>query len=92
MHKKIVTSANKADPVADALEALTGYEWRKHGEVYECRLNHTNAKVIRDDLADAHVDAVLEVSAARSGRYLVTVQESDGPQLMNAASRIKKAK
>ncbi len=87
-----IGDANKDDFVADALEALTGYEWRKRADIYECRVNHTHAKVIRDDLADVNVTAELEVSTARSGRYNVRVAVSDGQLLLNAAEQLKKKK
>ena len=82
--------ANKDDVVADALEKLTGYEWRKRRDGHECRVNHTHAKVIVQDLQLAGVNATAEVSEARSGRYIVLVPTGEGPLVLNAAARMPK--
>lgn len=86
--RKPHANANKADPVADALEAISGQEWRKMGEVYECRVNHTHARAIETEFAEASIPVHVAVSEARSGRYFLTVQAADGPQAVNAASRL----
>lgn len=86
--RKPHANANKADPVADALEALTGHEWRRMKDVYECRVNRTHANAIGLDLGDAGIAFTSDVSEARSGRYFVTVLATDGPQIVSAASRL----
>lgn len=86
MHRKDHTSANKEDPILDALEAYTGFEWRHRGTAYECRVNRTHATNIVVELGDIHVEATAEVSEARSGRYIVTVPVTEGPKILNGAA------
>jgi len=84
--RKPHASANRADPIIDALEQLTGHEWRKRDEVYECRVNRTHANNIAVELSqDFGIAAVAALSEARSGRYFVTVPAEDGPRILHAA-------
>jgi hypothetical protein len=86
--RKPHADANKADPIIDALEALTGHEWRLRGELYECRCNHTHANNIHEEFAALHIPTSKGVSESRSGRYFVTVKAVDGPLVITAAAKV----
>lgn len=88
--RKPHAAANKADPIADALEALTGHEWRKRNDRYECRVNRTHANNIEAELIEKQIPNRKELSEARSGRYFVTVAVADGQLIINAADKLPK--
>lgn len=83
--KKPHASANIADPVLDALVDISGHDWRKRGDMYECRVNKTHANNIEAELIDLNIPNKKQLSEARSGRYFITVQASDGQLVLNAA-------
>jgi hypothetical protein len=72
------------DPIEAALRALTDIEWRKRRDVFEARINHTHMVGIQQILADHHITVTAEVSAARSGRYIATVNATAIPQILKA--------
>lgn len=72
------------DPIEAALRALTGVEWRKRKDVFESRMNHTHMVGIQHILGDHHIAVSAEVSAARSGRYIVTVSSEETPKILKA--------
>ena len=82
---KFANGLPKEPSALEALESLTSQEWRARRDGYECRVNHTHAKAIEAILSDYDIIVVLEVSEARSGRYIVLVTEAQGQAAINAA-------
>ena len=72
------------DPIEAALRALTDVEWTKRQGVFEARINKTHMDGIQQMLADHRIDSHGEVSAARSGRYIVTVNADQVPRILKA--------
>lgn len=72
------------DPIEAALRALTDVEWRKRKDVFETRVNNTHMIGIRQTLNDHNIAVDAEVSAARSGRYIVSVNMTDIPKILKA--------
>ena len=72
------------DPIEAALRSLTDVEWTKRQEVFEARINKTHMDGIRQMLGDHRIDSHGEVSAARSGRYIVTVHFDQTPKILKA--------
>ncbi len=79
------------DPMEAALRSLTEVEWTKRKDRFEARINHTHLVGIQEMLADHGIVAQGEVSAARSGRYIATVNISEIPKIMKAVA-VTKAK
>lgn len=77
------------DPIEAALRALTDVEWRKRKGVFEARINHTHMVGIQEVLADYDIPVHGEVSAARSGRYIATVNASETPKILKAVQVTK---
>ena len=71
-------------PIEAALRALTELEWRTRKQVFEARLNKTDAADLEALLADHHIPVHIEVSAARSGRYIATVDASETVRILKA--------
>lgn len=72
------------DPIEAALRSLTDVEWTKRKTVFEARINKTHMNGIQQMLADHHIESRGEVSAARSGRYIVTVDADQIPRIQKA--------
>ena len=72
------------DPIEAALRALTDVEWRKRKETLEARLNKTDAFDVQALLADHHIPVHVEVSAARSGRYIATIALGETVRILKA--------
>jgi len=79
------------DPIEAALRALTDVEWRKREQVFEARINHTHLEGIREMLADHNIAVHGEVSTARSGRYIATVNADQTANILKAV-QVTKAK
>ena len=77
------------DPIEAALRALTDVEWNKRKEGYETRVNKTHMLGIEAMLGDHHITVHAEVSAARSGRYIVLVKEEEVPKIQKAIQATK---
>lgn len=77
------------DPIEAALRSLTDVEWRKRKTVFEARINHTHLVGIQEVLGDHGIEVHGEVSAARSGRYIATVQVTDIPKIQKAVQTTK---
>ena len=77
------------DPIEAALRSLTEVEWRKRQDVYEARINKTHCVGIQQMLEDHHIAAHAEVSAARSGRYIMTVNATEVPNILKAVKVTK---
>lgn len=77
------------DPIEAALRALTDVEWTKRKEGFETRVNHTHMVGIQEMLNDHQISLSAEVSAARSGRYIVTVANEEVPKIMKAVKATK---
>jgi type III secretory pathway lipoprotein EscJ len=74
------------DPMEASLRALTDVEWRKRKDVFEARLNKTDTNDTLAVLEELHIAATAEVSAARSGRYIVTIPNSETQHILNAVA------
>lgn len=74
------------DPIAAALRCLTSVEWNKRKTGFETRVNHTHMEGIRDELAQHHIAVTAEISAARSGRYTVSVKTEETAKILKAAA------
>lgn len=72
------------DPIEAALRALTDVEWVKRKETFEARINKTHMLGIKAELSDHGIEVHGEVSEARSGRYIVTVNATDIPKILKA--------
>lgn len=73
------------DPIEAALRALTGVVWSKRRDGrFEARINRTHFKGIQESLADHSIAVTGEVSAARSGRYIATIQAEETPKILRA--------
>ena len=72
------------DPIEAALRALTDVEWTKRKTAFEARINKTHLVGIQQELADHHIESTGEVSAARSGRYIVTIAADQVPRILRA--------
>ena len=72
------------DPIEAALRALTDVEWRKRKDVFEARINYTHMVGIREALGDHGIEVAGEVSAARSGRYIATVNATEIAKIQKA--------
>lgn len=79
------------DPIEAALRALTDVEWRKRKDVFEARINHTHMVGIQEMLNDHNIIVTGEVSAARSGRYIATVNSTEVPKILKAIQTTKVA-
>lgn len=79
------------DPIEAALRALTDVEWRKRKGVFEARINRTHLVGIQAVLGDYDIAVSGDVSAARSGRYIATVDEADVPKILKAVQVTKSA-
>ena len=77
------------DPIEAALRALTDVEWRKRKDVFEARINHTHMVGIQEMLGDHKIAVHSEVSAARSGRYIATVQATETANILKAVQATK---
>ncbi|MES2984865.1 MAG: hypothetical protein V4735_06745 [Pseudomonadota bacterium] len=77
------------DPIEAALRALTDIEWRKRKDVFEARINHTHMVGIREMLGDHQIAVEAQVSAARSGRYIATVNATEVPNILKAVKATK---
>lgn len=74
------------DPIEAALRALTDVEWRRRDGVFEARTNKTHMLGITQMLGDHHIQATAEVSEARSGRYITTVNMTEIPMILKAVA------
>ncbi len=74
------------DPIEAALRALTGIEWRKRAEGFEARINKTHMVGIQQVLQEQKIQVRGEVSPARSGRYIMTVNATEIPFIQRAVS------
>lgn len=72
------------DPIEAALRALTDVEWTKRQDRFEARINKTHLQGIQEMLADHKIQSHGEVSAARSGRYIITVSAVEIPFILKA--------
>lgn len=72
------------DPIEAALRSLTDVAWTKRQGVFEARINKTHMDGIQQMLADHQIGSRGEVSAARSGRYIVTVTADMVPKILKA--------
>ncbi len=72
------------DPIEAALRSLTDVEWTKRKTVFEARINKTHLVGIQQMLEDHRIVSHGEVSAARSGRYIVTVDAAEVPKILKA--------
>ena len=77
------------DPIEAALRALTDIEWRKRKDVFEARINHTHLVGIQEMLVEHNIAVTAEVSAARSGRYIATIQATELPNILKAVKATK---
>lgn len=77
------------DPIEAALRALTDVEWTKRKEVFETRVNHTHMVGIQQMLEEHNITVTAEVSAARSGRYIATVNITEMPNILKAVKATK---
>ena len=77
------------DPMEAALRSLTDVEWRKRKDVFEARINHTHMVGIQQLLADHNITMHAEVSAARSGRYTISVSVTETPKIQKAVQITK---
>lgn len=75
------------DPIEAALRALTGVEWTKRKHGFETRINKTHLTGIEADLGDHQIDSHSEVSAARSGRYILTIVNEETPKILKAVEK-----
>lgn len=75
------------DPAEALLRSLTDVEWRKRDGRFEARINHTHLEGIQLMLADHNIIASGEVSAARSGRYIATVDADQMPAILKAVQK-----
>lgn len=74
------------DPIEAALRALTDVEWTKRKEGFEARINKTHRVGITQMLGDHGIAVTAEVSAARSGRYIATVPDTEIPKILKAVA------
>lgn len=72
------------DPIEGALRSLTGVEWIKRKTTFEARINKTHLVGIQLELEDHGIASSSEVSAARSGRYIMTVDADQVPKILRA--------
>ena len=72
------------DPIEAALRALTDVEWTKRKHGFETRVNHTHMEGIQQELEQYNILVTAEVSAARSGRYIVVVKTEDTAKVLKA--------
>lgn len=72
------------DPIEAALRALTGIEWRKRNGAFEARINKTHMNNLQEVLTEHRITVYGEVSAARSGRYIATVSDTQIPMILKA--------
>lgn len=77
------------DPIEAALRALTDVEWRKRQNTFETRVNQTHMVGIQQMLDDHRIIVEAEVSAARSGRYIVSVSADQIPLILKAVEATK---
>lgn len=77
------------DPIEAALRSLTDVEWRKRKDVFEARVNQTHKNGIGLMLGDHGIEMQAEVSAARSGRYILTVLATDTDKILKAVKATK---
>ena len=77
------------DPIEAALRALTGVEWTKRKNVFEARTNHTQMEDLQEILNEHHIPSHGEVSAARSGRYIITVAGTETVNIQKAVTATK---
>ncbi len=77
------------DPIEAALRSLTDVEWRKRKDVFEARINHTHMVGIQEMLGDHGITVTAEVSAARSGRYIATVNITETANILKAVQVTK---
>lgn len=75
------------DPIEAALRSLTDVEWTKRKGVFEARINKTHLVGIQQMLGDHNILSVGEVSAARSGRYIVTVPSTEIAKIEKAVAK-----
>lgn len=75
------------DPIEAALRALTDVEWTKRKDAFEARINKTHMAGIQAELGDHGIVADGDVSAARSGRYIVTVSAEQVPKILKAVEK-----
>lgn len=75
------------DPIEAALRALTGVEWTKRKHGFEARINKTHMAGIQADLEDYSIASQGEVSAARSGRYILVVSHDETPKVLRAVEK-----
>lgn len=75
------------DPIEAHLRALTDVPWSKRKDRFEARANKTHAQGIVDSLTDHGIAATAEISAARSGRYMVTVMADELPKILRAIEK-----
>lgn len=75
------------DPIEAALRALTDVEWTKREGVFEARINKTHMLGIQQMLEDHKIESHGEVSEARSGRYIVTVNADQMPRILKAVDK-----
>lgn len=75
------------DPIEAHLRALTEVPWNKRKDRFETRANKTHSAGIVETLAELGITATAEISAARSGRYMVTVMAEELPKILKAIER-----
>ncbi len=72
------------DPIEAALRSLTDVEWKKRKDCFEARTNQTHKNGILLMLGDHRIEAQAEVSAERSGRYIITVAATELSKILKA--------
>ncbi len=75
------------DPIEANLRALTDVPWSKRKDRFETRANKTHAQGIVETLEELGIAATAEISAARSGRYIVTVMAEELPKIERAIAK-----
>lgn len=75
------------DPIEAALRALTDVEWVKRKDTFEARINKTHMNGIMAELGDHHIESTGQVSEARSGRYIITIDALQTPKILKAVER-----
>lgn len=75
------------DPIEAHLRALTDVPWNKRKDRFETRANKTHSAGIVETLAEHNITAIAEISAARSGRYMITVMAEELPKILRAIER-----
>lgn len=75
------------DPIEAHLRALTDVPWNKRKDRFETRANKTHAMGIVETLAEHGITANADISAARSGRYMVVVMAEELAKILKAIEK-----